>query len=109
MELIAYCFMPDHVHLLIEGQSDASDCRRFISRAKQCAAYHFARMFGGRLWQRYTCERILRDDEHTLAIARYIVQNPVRAGLVQRVEEYPFAGSKVYSLSQLLDGISRSG
>jgi len=33
--VVAYCFMPDHLHLLVEGQSDGSDCRRFICRAKQ--------------------------------------------------------------------------
>jgi REP element-mobilizing transposase RayT len=31
----AYCFMPDHLDLLVEGKSDASDCRDFIKRAKQ--------------------------------------------------------------------------
>ena len=40
LALIAYCFMPDHVHLLIEGETDASDCRQFIARAKQSAGSH---------------------------------------------------------------------
>src|SRR5712691_3203103 len=34
-EILAYCFMPDHVHLLIQGSSEDSDCKRFIFRAKQ--------------------------------------------------------------------------
>ncbi len=33
--VIAYCFMPDHLHLLVEGRSEDADARRFIARAKQ--------------------------------------------------------------------------
>jgi putative transposase len=111
--LLAYCFMPDHVHLLVEGQAETSDCRRFIRRARQFSGYHFGRVMGRRLWQKYGYERVLRDDESTLAIVRYIVNNPVRAGLVQRLEDHPFSGSFVYTMSQmvetLLDGPAEAG
>ena len=100
--------MPDHLHLLIEGlaEAESSDCRRFISRAKQFSGYHYAKAFGHRLWQRYGFERVLRDDEATLVVARYILENPLRAGLVGRIEDYPFAGSRVYSLAEILEGVS---
>ena len=104
--VIAYCFMPDHVHLLIEGRCDSSDCRRFINRAKQFSGFHYAKAFGHRLWQRYGFERVLRDDEATLSVARYILENPLRARLVQRVDDYPFVGSRVYSLSEILEAAS---
>ena len=107
--IFAYCFMPDHVHLLIEAQAESSNCRRFIARAKQYSGFHFARVFGGRLWQRYGYEHVLRDEETTIIVARYILENPVRAGLVRRVEDYPFVGSKVYALSHLLESLGRSG
>src|SRR5688572_29944129 len=54
--IIAYCFMPDHLHLLVEGRCESSDCRRFMSRAKQFSGLHYAKEFGGRLWQRYGFE-----------------------------------------------------
>jgi putative transposase len=57
--ILAYCFMPDHVHLLVEGQATDSDCRRFIARAKQLSGFHFQKVFGQRLWQRYGFERTL--------------------------------------------------
>jgi putative transposase len=101
--ILAYCFMPDHVHLLIEGESDSSDCLRFIARAKQFAGAHYAKSFGGRLWQRYGYEHVLRDDEQTLAVARYILENPVRAKLVARPQDHPFLGSARYSVSEILD------
>jgi putative transposase len=108
--LLAYCFMPDHVHLLIEARSDASDCHAFITRAKQFSGYHFRKVLGRRLWQRYGFEHVVRDDETTLVVARYIVENPLRAGLVRRVEDYPFVGSEVYRLSDILEAVpTRSG
>jgi putative transposase len=103
--LVAYCFMPDHVHLVAEAQSEASDCRQFIKRAKQFSGYYFKQKFGKALWQRYGFEHVLRDDEAALGVARYILENPVRAGLVARVEDYPFVGSTVYPVAEILAAV----
>jgi putative transposase len=103
--IVAYCFMPDHVHLLVEAQSDDSDCRQFIKRAKQFSGYYFKQKFCAPLWQRYGFEHVLRGDEATLGVARYILENPVRAGLVAGVEDYPFAGSMVYPIAEILAAV----
>jgi len=103
--VLAYCFMPDHVHLLVEGKSDDSDCRRFISRAKQLSGFRYKRQFGEPLWQRYGYERTLRSEEATLSVARYILENPVRAGLVRSAAEYPFLGSSVYTVGQIMEAV----
>jgi len=103
--LTAYCFMPDHVHLLVEGHAPDSDCKLLIARAKQYSGFHYRAMFGERLWQRYGFERVLRDDEAAVNVARYILENPVRAGLVERIEDYPFSGSSDYTIDQLLDAV----
>ena len=103
--VIAYCFMPDHVHLLVEACSDSSDCLRFIKRAKQVSGFHFSKQFGKRLWQRYGYEHTLRNDDATLVVARYIIENPVRARLAENAAEYPFSGSKTHSLSEILAAI----
>ena len=104
--IFAYSFMPDHVHLLIEGLSDASNALTFIDRAKQYSGYYFKRAFHSKLWQRYGFEHTLRSDEATLSVARYILENPVRAGLVQRVPDYPFCGSLMYPIEQVLDALA---
>jgi len=80
--VVAYCFMPDHVHLLVEALSESSDCRAFIKPGKQFSGFHYSKKFTGRLWRRYGFERVLRNDETTLVVARHIFENPVRAGLV---------------------------
>src|SRR6185295_20035688 len=41
MDVIAYCFMPDHVHLLVEGYSDGADAIAFVHQAKQRSGYAF--------------------------------------------------------------------
>jgi len=106
--VIAYCFMPDHLHLLIEGRSDASDCKRFIALAKQYSGYYFKRAYRESLWQRYGYERVLRDDEASKVAARYILENPIRRRLVERVEDYPYVGSEEYELAHLLEDVARS-
>jgi len=103
--LIAYCFMPDHVHLLVGGTCETSDGKRFISRAKQYSGFYFKQRHQQRLWQRYPFERVLRSNEATLIVARYILENPVRAGLVSDPREYPFLGSCVYSLDAILNAV----
>ena len=100
--VLAYCFMPDHVHLLIEGMQDDSDARKFIVKSKQCSAHAYAEAFRARLWQPFGYEHVLRGDEKASVVARYILENPVRAGLARTVLEYPFLGSQVYDVEELL-------
>ena len=90
---------------LREGQAEDSDCLRFIARGKQYAGYHYKAKVGHPLWQRYGYEHTLRNDEAALSVARYILENPIRAGLVTRIEDYPYSGSSVYSIEQILEAI----
>ena len=104
--VIAYCFMPDHLHLLIEGTSDNSDGRRFMKTFKQYSGYYYSQMRHERLWQRYGFEHVLRDDETTVEVVKYILANPVRAGLAATVQEYRFVGSLAYELKDLINSTS---
>jgi putative transposase len=54
----AYCFMPDHVHLLVEATRATSDLRRFAKLAKQRAGAAHALLGLGRLWQAGYYERV---------------------------------------------------
>jgi REP-associated tyrosine transposase len=89
MGIIAYCFMPDHVHLLVEARCESADAIAFVHQAKQRSGYAVARAYRRKLWPPSFYDRILRDDEATLSVARYILENPVRAGLVNSPDEYP--------------------
>jgi REP element-mobilizing transposase RayT len=93
--------MPDHVHLLTEGTTQESDLCRFVSSFKQSSGFMFSRERAGRLWQSGYYDRVLRDDEATVIVVRYILDNPVRAGLVMKFSDYPYSGSDRYSLQEL--------
>jgi REP-associated tyrosine transposase len=102
-EITAYCFMPDHVHLIVRGLENASDCKAFIKAAKQYSAYHFKQQYSKQLWQRYGFERWIRDDRELAFTIGYIVANPVRAGLVEHPADYPYVGSERYTLAEMLE------
>ena len=81
--MLAYCFMPDHVHLVVEGRSEQADLRRFANIAKQRVAYSLRLAHGVmRVWQEGFHDWILRPEYPTEAAIRYVLENPVRAGLV---------------------------
>ena len=84
------------------GAADDSDAKKFIIKSKQCSAHAYAEAFGPRLWQPFGYEHVLRDDEKVQVVAKYILENPVRAGLATTVLEYSFVGSQVYDLKELL-------
>jgi REP-associated tyrosine transposase len=107
--VIAYCFMPDHVHLFVEGTREDADLKTFIARAKQYSGFYFRRQTRNSLWQRYGFERMVREDDDTPSAIRYVIGNPVRAGLVQTPMDYPFWGSGVYSREALLEYAARAG
>jgi len=89
----AYCFMPDHLHLLIEGRDAHADMRRFVTLFKQKSSYWFKSVHGKKLWEPNYYEHVLRSDEVTMAVARYIFRNPIRKGLVEGYSTYPYLGS----------------
>jgi REP element-mobilizing transposase RayT len=101
--VVVYCFMPDHVHLLVEAVAEHSNGLRFIARFKQFSGFYYKQRYKRTLWQRYGYERVLRGNEATLHVARYILANPVRAGIVQRPEDYEFSGSEKYSIAEILE------
>jgi putative transposase len=98
----AYCFMPDHVHVVVTAESERSDLLGLMKYFKQTTGYAYSRSRGGPLWQPGYHERVLRDDEATESVVRYVLENPVRAGLAKAAGEYPHAGSFVYRIEDLL-------
>jgi putative transposase len=103
--LSAYCFMPDHVHLLVEGRNETADLCAFVRRSKQASGQAYAHLVGHRLWQEGYYERVLRKEDDARKVARYILENPVRAGFVAMPGDYPFLGSDVWTLEELLTSV----
>jgi putative transposase len=88
----AYCFMPDHLHVLVEGRRDDADLRRFVKAWKQRTGFEYKQRTGHALWQVGYFDHVLRSDESTHRHVLYILGNPIRAGLATTIGEYRFAG-----------------
>ena len=100
--VIAYCFMPDHVHMLVAGNHPAADFRQFVRNFKQRSSFAWKQRNETALWQRSYFEHVLRNEEDTIGVAKYILENPVRGNLVQRPEDYPYLGSMTMAVRELL-------
>jgi putative transposase len=77
--------MPDHVHLVFTlfPTASLSETMKLIKRNSACN-------IGALTWQRGYFDRILRSDEDLRKKCEYVVNNPVRAGIVRSADEYPW-------------------
>ena len=88
-ETLAWVLMPDHLHWLLIPASEPLDA--VVRRIKSGSARAVNRNMKtrGKLWQKGYHDHALRKEEDIRAIARYIIANPVRAGIVKRIGDYP--------------------
>ncbi|QKZ05101.1 REP-associated tyrosine transposase [Pseudomonas eucalypticola] len=86
---LAWVVMPDHLHWLFELRSGSLG--DVVGRVKARSGYAINTRLAlqGPLWQKGYYDRALRKEEDLRQAARYIIANPLRAGLVQRVADYP--------------------
>lgn len=87
MRVTAYCLMPDHFHLVLwpTGDEDVSRWMQWLMTS-HVRRYHRVQGTGGHVWQGRFRAFPIAQDEHLLAVMRYVERNPVRAGLVERAE-----------------------
>ncbi|MEL1266025.1 REP-associated tyrosine transposase [Pseudoxanthomonas putridarboris] len=93
-QLLCWILMPDHWHGLVQ-LSDATSLSKVIGLAKGRSARAVGRVArpSGQIWAAGFHDRAMRCDDDVLTAARYIVTNPVRAGLVTSIRYYPYWNS----------------
>uniref|UniRef100_UPI000F06693B REP-associated tyrosine transposase n=1 Tax=Pseudomonas viridiflava TaxID=33069 RepID=UPI000F06693B len=86
---LAWVVMPDHLHWLFELRTDS--IAGVMRRVKSKAAIAVNKTSGckGRLWQYGYHDKAIRKEQDLIHYARYIVANPMRAGLVGSVKDHP--------------------
>jgi len=89
---LCYCFMPNHLHFVCTGGDD-SNLIKFVQKYKSMTAYHYKKQYGKRLWHRGYYDRILRKPDDRFFAVEYVMDNPLRAGLVKNAGDYPFSKS----------------
>ncbi len=101
--LISWVLMPNHAHVLLSPFEDIH-LPDILHSIKSYTAQEANKLLGrkGQFWQRESFDRYIRNENHFLAVIRYIENNPVKAGLCDRPEEWPFS-----SASKKSDGLVR--
>ena len=94
--LHAYCLMPDHLHLLVSpngGISLVGFVQAFKSRSTRLAWEHG---HDGAIWQPRFYDHFLRQEEDIRRVVEYILNNPVRQGIVADWHDYRWCGAPAY-------------
>jgi REP element-mobilizing transposase RayT len=86
---LAWVIMPDHFHWLIELETGSLGM--LMRRVKSGSSRALVAAGAGplRVWQKGYHDRAIRREENVQSVARYVVANPLRAGLVSRIGDYP--------------------
>ncbi|GJM35463.1 MAG: hypothetical protein DHS20C18_44640 [Saprospiraceae bacterium] len=106
-DLIAYCIMPNHVHLLIDTsiqfpkiwngenleQLKITPLMQIMKRIKGPTAVYANRFLNksGKFWHRESYDRLIRDKKELNNTIAYILENPVKARLVKNWQDWPFS------------------
>jgi len=92
--------MPNHLHILLVGE-EKSSLHKFMKAFKQESSFAFKKRHAYSLWQRSYYDRVLRAEETLEQAAWYIMNNPVRKGLVDDYKSYAFSGSFLFDIKEL--------
>lgn len=81
---LAFVIMPDHVHWVLQLKERAP-----LPDVVRLYKARVSSNLGQRIWQRGFHDHALRMDEDVVDVSRYVVANPLRAGLVEHIGDYP--------------------
>ena len=99
LQTLAYCLMPTHFHFLVYIKTEDTDLVKKkigIWLNGYTKAINKVYQRHGSLFQRHTKAKVLEDESYLLNLVTYIHQNPVRKGLVTRLEDWPFSSYPDY-------------
>lgn len=99
---IIYIFMPDHLHLILEGISGKANLWKAVVLFKQKTGFWLSKNGNGMKWQKDFYGHIHRKDDDLRKHVNYILDNPVRKGLVANWKDYPFKGSLDFDIEKII-------
>ncbi len=106
MRILAYCLMPNHFHLALWPREDGDVSRWMHWLMTTHVRRHLGRYrSSGHVWQGRFKAFPIQEDEHLLAVLRYIERNPLPAGLVGRAEEWPWSSLRWLAAPMRLRGV----
>lgn len=105
-KVLAYCLMPNHVHLVIVPRQEDS-LRQLFSEAhrRYTRLINFREGWRGHLWQE-RFHSFVMDERYLLAAVRYVELNPVKAQLCRSAEDWPWSSARAH-LARVDDDLVR--
>ena len=94
--LVAFCIMPNHLHLVIAPLPKADGVFHSLSAIMHSLKRYTARQANlllgreGAFWQQESYDHVVRDESEARRIIEYVLNNPVKAGLAQSWEDWPW-------------------
>jgi REP element-mobilizing transposase RayT len=96
VDVLAYCVMPDHVHIVVSLRSGDRSLSRWVGDLKRWTTLEARRVGCELRWQSGFFEHVVREYEDLRSIGFYVLANPVRAGLAEDWRRYRWCGSFVW-------------
>ena len=106
VEVLAYCFMPDHLHLIVIAHGANTDLQRFVRLAKQCSGFAFTRATGHRLWQDSYFNHTVRNVEELPVLIEYSVSKSTSRRTGPLADGLSILGIERYSREELLEYVA---
>jgi len=101
LEILAWCLMPNHVHLLAVPRTEESLAKAMGSVSLVYTQQQNNKLQrSGRIWQNRFFSCVVGNDDYLLATARYIELNAVRAGKAKRPEDWPWSSARAHLLGK---------
>ena len=90
-KILAWVVMPDHMHLALQLAGEET-LARTMNRINSCSAIAVNRVLNrhAQVWQGAYHDHALRDEEQLHAAIKYLISNPIRAGMVEKLGDYPY-------------------
>ena len=96
LEVSAYCLMPNHYHLLVQTpHGNLSRCMRHVNGV-YTQRFNRTHDYDGQLFRGRYKAILVEDDQYLLQVLRYIHQNPVKAGLTEKLDDFPWSSHHAY-------------
>jgi REP element-mobilizing transposase RayT len=92
-ELLAFCIMPNHVHMVFSTDNPLPVVMQSLKGYTSRQANQILNR-KGKFWQDESYDHVIRNEEELERILKYVVNNPVKAGLVDAPEQWPWTYCK---------------
>jgi putative transposase len=91
---VSYCLMPNHYHLVVETPEESLARGMRLLNGIHAQRFNWRHGYEGHLFERPYRSKLVSDEAHLLECVRYDVLNPVRAGICERPEQWPWSSHR---------------